>query len=729
MNTLTLAAFTLLTTTLSAQSPHTLPASKKIVFLSGTRSHGYGAHEFNAGNLLMARLLESRFEGLETDVYLDGKWPEPTAFENADSVVVFCNGGGGHLVNKRLDQFEALMKRGVGAAFLHYGVETVEGRPSEKFRDWIGGHFERFWSVNPTWTAQFDALPEHPISRGVKPFASRDEWYFHMRFRPNMDGVTPILSAIPPHSTMRRKDGPHSGNPAVREAVRKRQPQHLAWAFERPDGGRGFGFTGLHFHKNFVDDDFRKLVLNAVAWTAKIDVPESGIETPTPTPEEIAANQDYAPRKPRVAQPKPAEFPADAPLKIYLLAGQSNMVGATSKKWVEANAKKLAKPRPDVWCHWRGETNPLAPGAGGEVGPELAFGHALGRANEGPVLLAKFAVGGTTIQEHWRPPSAVTRAGGEIGHLYKVMLKQFHRILERPEQYCPAAKGRRIELGGFVWFQGENDCFDGREKFYEANLRDLIRDVRGATGAPELPVCVIVINDSGVWDEAGGGGPAVRDAQRAVAKADPNVVCFETADLDEGYHYADGDHVTIGRRLAKAMRPFNNRGVVPAADAVAAARRAQDALFYPGRGPRPPKPDTHLVDLPWIRGESGWNGEPRRNLSIEDRPLRIDGETFPKGIGTHANSTLVYAIPAGKTRFVAIAGIDDEVGNRGVCSVVFRVHADDQLLAESVVIKGMERWHFDVALPDGAKELKLEVTEADSGINSDHADWVEAGFL
>lgn len=274
-----------------------LAEKKTILFLSGRRSHGYGAHEFRAGNLLMARLLEEKFEGLTTKVFIRGQWPKPEDFAEADSVVIFCDGGRRHLVNKHLDAFDKWMKKGVGAAFLHYGVETVEGRPSAMFIDWIGGHFERFWSVNPHWKAQFAELPVHPITRGVKPFRCQDEWYFHMRFRPEMKGVTPILSAVAPASTMKRKNGPHSGNEHVRVAVKKRIPQHLAWAFDRPDGGRGFGFTGLHFHKNFANADFRKTLLNAIAWTAKIPVPENGIETKAPTKAELEANQDF-PRPP-----------------------------------------------------------------------------------------------------------------------------------------------------------------------------------------------------------------------------------------------------------------------------------------------------------------------------------------------------------------------------------------------------------------------------------------------
>ncbi|MHC5025768.1 MAG: sulfatase-like hydrolase/transferase [Planctomycetota bacterium] len=420
---------------------------------------------------------------------------------------------------------------------------------------------------------------------------------------------------------------------------------------------------------------------------------------------------------------------ATKPLKIYLLAGQSNMVGSTSAEWVEDNAPALAAARDDVWCYWNGATRALAPGAGHAVGPELAFGHAIGDVTEQPVLLAKFAVGGTTLHRDWRPPSAVARSGGEIGHLYKTMMKQLHRILADPAAYCPGYEGVDFELGGFLWLQGENDCFDGMEAFYEDNFRDLIADVRAGVGTPDLPFGVMVINDSGAWDDAGGGGPDVRAAQRAVAANDPLGVSVETADLDPGYHYADGDHVVIGRRIGEAMLPFAPRRFVTDAAALDAARGRQNRLFYPGRGPRPPRPDVHVSDLKWVSAAAGYGGDPRRDASIEDRPLSVAGERFPKGIGTHAESSIVCRIQPEYARFVAIAGIDDEMAGRGVCSVVFRVLIDGAVAAESVVMKAMERWHFDVVIPAGARELRLDVLEAESGINSDHADWVDAGFI
>ncbi len=264
---------------------------KKIVFIAGTPSHGYGGHEHYAGCLLLAKCLSEAFPNVETVVY-QNDWPEdPAALEGADALVVFSNGGGGQPILPHLDQVDKLAKQGAGVAMLHYAVEVPKGEPGDRFLDWIGGYFETHWSVNPHWTAKFDQFPDHPITRGVKPFEMDDEWYYHMRFRENMEGVTPVLTAVPPDSTRERPDGPHSNNPTVR--ARKGMPEHLGWACQRADGGRGFGFTGGHYHWNWANDSFRTAVLNAIAWIAGLEVPPDGVPSKTPTMEELEANQDY----------------------------------------------------------------------------------------------------------------------------------------------------------------------------------------------------------------------------------------------------------------------------------------------------------------------------------------------------------------------------------------------------------------------------------------------------
>ena len=274
-----------------------LAAEKKVVFVAGPPSHGPGEHEHRAGCLLLKGCLD-KVPGITSVVYSNG-WPQdPKAFDGAASIVLYMDGGGGHpaLQDDRLQELGALMKKGVGLACIHYATEPTIEKGQKEFLDWIGGAFEINWSVNPHWDADFEQLPKHPITRGVKPFKINDEWYFHLRFRDGMKGVTPILSAVPPESTMSRRDGLHEGNAAVREAVKRGELQHVAWACKRAGGGRGFGFTGAHFHKNWGDNDFRKLVLNAILWTAKVQVPAEGVSSEV-TQETLKENLDLKGRK------------------------------------------------------------------------------------------------------------------------------------------------------------------------------------------------------------------------------------------------------------------------------------------------------------------------------------------------------------------------------------------------------------------------------------------------
>ncbi len=285
-----------------------LEDKKKVVFVAGTPSHGPGAHEHNAGCLLLARLLnETIGDRIHAAVFKNG-WPaDPTAFQNADALVMFCDGGSRHVGYWHRRQINYLASRGVGLGAIHYAVEMTPDESNADLISWIGGAFETNYSVNPHWEADFTEFPNHPAAAGVKPFAVNDEWYFNMRFLDEMKGVTPILSAIPPDSTMDRPDGHHSGNPAVRAMVAKKLPQHVAWVVERDDGGRGFGFTGAHFHDNWADDSFRKAALNAITWIAGAKVPGDGVTTPTPTEAELLANLDPRQQKRKPRPKKPAQ--------------------------------------------------------------------------------------------------------------------------------------------------------------------------------------------------------------------------------------------------------------------------------------------------------------------------------------------------------------------------------------------------------------------------------------
>ncbi len=271
-----------------AQSPG---AAKKLVLIAGKPSHPPRMHEFNAGVQLLAKCLAD-VPGLTTEVVLNG-WPQDESILNgADAVVFYMDGGAKHEAvqqgRRRLDMIDGWAKRGVGIGCMHFGVEVVADQAGEEFKRWIGGHYENMFSCNPIWSPTFNSLPEHDVTKGVKPFTANDEWYFNMRFvtrdagnRPeSVAGTqfTPILVAAPSDEV---RNGPYVYPKGPYEHIQKDRgrAECMLWVVERADGGRGFGFTGGHFHDNWGNDDFRKVVLNTLVWLAKAEVPAGGVES------------------------------------------------------------------------------------------------------------------------------------------------------------------------------------------------------------------------------------------------------------------------------------------------------------------------------------------------------------------------------------------------------------------------------------------------------------------
>ncbi|MBE9914715.1 hypothetical protein G8C92_11790 [Paenibacillus donghaensis] len=145
---------------------------------------------------------------------------------------------------------------------------------------------------------------------------------------------------------------------------------------------------------------------------------------------------------------------------------------------------------------------------------------------------------------------------------------------------------------------------------------------------------------------------------------------------------------------------------------------------------KPRLPDVHLSDLNWVSAETEW-GQVQKNKSSDGNSLRVGGTTYPKGIGTHANSKIVYNIPPEARRFVAIAGVDDEISESmpgKYASMIFKVYADDTLLSESPAVHKNDYWYFDVDIPYGSQQLTL-IVDDDGAPEYDHADWVQAGFV
>ena len=259
----------------------------RLVLIAGAPSHGPGAHEHRAGSRLLQRCLQAVPE-LEVEVHTGGWVADDEALEGADAIAIYADGGAGHpiLVDDRLEALGRLMDRGVGFALMHWAVELPRDRGAPQVDRWMGGHYEDLVSCNPMWDARIERLPEHAITRGVPPFTTHDEWYFNLRTgddalanEPAVRAgatVSPILVATP---TAAVREGPyvwpHGPYPAVVAASGR--PETLLWAIERPDGGRGFGLSGGHFHANWGNDAFRTTVLNALVWLSGAEVPDGGV--------------------------------------------------------------------------------------------------------------------------------------------------------------------------------------------------------------------------------------------------------------------------------------------------------------------------------------------------------------------------------------------------------------------------------------------------------------------
>ena len=212
MRTLLVAVLALSLTSAAPQE------TRKLVLVAGKQSHGPGDHEFRAGSLLLQKCL-AKVPGLEVVVVPNG-WPEDVkVFDGAAAIVCYADGGGGHpfIQGDRPKLIDGLAKKGVGLGFMHYGVEVPKDKAGAEFLDWIGGYYEASYSCNPMWSPEYQKFPDHPVARGVKPFSTNDEWYMSIRFRPEMKGVTSILtarSAAVPTSIRRARTTTSSRRPA-----------------------------------------------------------------------------------------------------------------------------------------------------------------------------------------------------------------------------------------------------------------------------------------------------------------------------------------------------------------------------------------------------------------------------------------------------------------------------------------------------------------------------------
>lgn len=299
---LALAAQTFALTPEQQQVPLEVPPPDaklaKVVLIAGSVSSKPGGHEYFAGCALLMKCLKQT-PGVWPVMAAEG-WPkDESIFDGAKAVVCYMDGGAklAFLAPERWAKIQQLVKGGAGLMMLHQAVEVPEERSAE-LQSWLGGVFKPDIGCRGHWDMDFAKFPEHPVTRGVEPFsAPKDGWLYNLHFLPK--GVTPVIAGTVPDKNRTTEDAKaHAG----REEV-------IGWAYERQGGGRSFGFTGADWHTNWAVESQRKLIVNAILWTAGLEVPKAGAPVAI-TREDLMKNWDDKP-KPAPKAPKAPAAPAE----------------------------------------------------------------------------------------------------------------------------------------------------------------------------------------------------------------------------------------------------------------------------------------------------------------------------------------------------------------------------------------------------------------------------------
>jgi type 1 glutamine amidotransferase len=275
--------------------------TKKILFLAGPRDHGApGRHEYERDLRTLSQSFDEagNLRGVSTQLIV-GQLPRDLAALDGVAAIVIdsssdraeneihalfppnpsTNGRGYDaettLWLKSLD--DLIRQNKIGIVILHYATWAENWRAREYYLNWTGGLWVQIASKNPQddWAVTLPGK-RHPILRGVKPWEYRDEIFCRFLL-PNDKRRTDLLLATP------KADKGGIG------------PQIASWAYQRDDGGRGFVFGGLDFRDNLALDNYRRFLLNGIAWAANIEIPKGGIQSPTPdvsdvTPRPVKAN-------------------------------------------------------------------------------------------------------------------------------------------------------------------------------------------------------------------------------------------------------------------------------------------------------------------------------------------------------------------------------------------------------------------------------------------------------
>jgi type 1 glutamine amidotransferase len=234
------------------------PKKKLLLVGQGPDGHPVETHEYMAGVKVLAKCL-APVAGLEvTTVRADGPWKEgPELIDRADGVVMYLSEGAKwiQMESKRYAAFSNLAKRGGGIVVLHWAMGTREAEPIADFVKLAGGCHggpDRKYAVVETKLEPSDA--KHPILTGIGTFSAKDEFYYRLKLASPEKSVRPLL-----HATI---DG---------------KKEMVAWAWDRPEKGRSFGFSGLHYHAGWKLPEYRRLVSQGILWTLRMPIPREGL--------------------------------------------------------------------------------------------------------------------------------------------------------------------------------------------------------------------------------------------------------------------------------------------------------------------------------------------------------------------------------------------------------------------------------------------------------------------
>lgn len=222
----------------------------------GPDGHGWGTHEYRAGMRILAQCLQPVPRLQTIVVSADGKWPEgPELIDGVDGVVLFVSEGAKwiHDDPRRLIALKNLANRGGGFVCWHWGMGCRDAKYIAEYVKLFGGCHggpDRKYKVEKGVRAEVVG-GTHPVVRGIKDFVVDEEFYYTLKFAKPAGSVTPLIRA-------NVDGGRHT----------------VCWAWERPDGGRSFGFSGGHYHNNWNRQEYRRLITQAVLWSVHAPIPE-----------------------------------------------------------------------------------------------------------------------------------------------------------------------------------------------------------------------------------------------------------------------------------------------------------------------------------------------------------------------------------------------------------------------------------------------------------------------